>query len=290
MSETQKTKSKWSIIQSSLSVLTPVLIGVVGFFFQSKQSDIAQNQKGIELQISSIQSQISNVEAMEPFMKMISSEDRTLSIMGAYAIYMLKKETDPGIAAEMILAPQKLHLIDVLQDIGANDTIFESVVSRFSENVLNITSNELKFIDDETNTDSLQLTDRQRYALKVVNKINQAKSVKIDLGKGKAENKETIDKKASTPLNESKTTKPVGWLYLGNINERLLIDRIPTISNIKTSTFNLLIDANLRINKPQPPNYKLPRFVRVVNKGDAIKIDTFTVDKKGHYWARVIFQ
>jgi hypothetical protein len=252
MSETQKTKSKWAIIQTSLTIFTPIFIGVIGFILNS--------------QISNIESQISNVKAMQPFMKMIADEDVTTSKLGAYAIYMLKKDDDAEMAAQMILAPGKKHLLDVLIDIADRDLIVKKVVNNTLKNV-NITSEK----------DSTKLSEIQKYALEIINSIDM----------------ETANESVSQPNDDTSETKPPikkEWLYLGNFKGNnksdRVIDEIPVINNIYT----LVKDSNVRINKPQPPNYKLPRFVRVANKGDEIKIDTFTVDKKGHYWARVIFQ
>jgi len=125
--------------------------------------------------------------------------------------------------------------------------------------------------------DSTKLSEIQKYALEIINSIDM----------------ETANESVSQQQNGTSETKPPvkkEWLYLGNFKETNKSDRvineIPVINNIYT----LVKDSNVRINKPQPPNYSLPRFVRVASKGDYIKIDTFTVDKKGHYWARVIFQ
>jgi hypothetical protein len=259
MSETQKSKSKWAIFQSSLTVLTPVLIGVLGLIFSSNQSNL-QNQ------ISQIDRKISNVKAMEPFMEMIADKDITTSKLGAYAIYMLKKDDDVEMAAQMILAPGKRHLLEVLIDISDRDAVVKKVVNNTLKNV-NITSEK----------DSTKLSEIQKYALEIINSIDM----------------ETANESVSQPQDNISDTKPPAkkeWLYLGNFKGSNKSDWVIKEKPSMNTIYALVKDANVRINKPQPPNYALPRFVRVANKGDAIKIDTFTVDKKGHYWARVIFQ
>jgi hypothetical protein len=259
MSETQKSKSKWERFQSALPVITPLLIAAIGVF-------ISLQQNSLQNQISNIESQISNVKAMKPFMEMIADEDVTTSKLGAYGIYLLKKKDDPRMAAQMILASGKKHLLDVLIDIADRDTIVKKVVNNTLKNV-NITSEK----------DSTKLSEIQKYALEIINSIDM----------------ETANESFSQPQDGTSETKPPvkkEWLYLGNFKgtntEDWVIKKKPSMNTIYT----LVKDANVRINKPQPPNYSLPRFVRVASKGDAIKIDTFTVDKKGHYWARVIFQ
>ncbi len=167
MADQKKSRSGWDNIQSVILLLTPVLIAVLGYFFNKSLSDI--------------QGQIANVSAMKPFMEMIASKDITKSKMGAYAIYMLKKEDDPEIAAQMILAPGKQHLLDVLVDIGTRDPAIKEVVNNVLANL------------DMTEVDSTtQLSDIQKNALEIINKID----------------KQQTSKSAASQLNE--------LLYLGN--------------------------------------------------------------------------
>ncbi|GGD54135.1 hypothetical protein [Muriicola marianensis] len=251
MSETKKSKSAWEITQSIILLLTPVLVAVMGYFFNRS--------------LTQIESQIANVSAMQPFMEMIADKDITTSKMGAYAIYMLKKDDDPQIAAQMILAPGKPHLMDVLVDIGTRDTAIKNVVNRVLENI------------DLNPGDSVQLShlsDIQRNALQIIDKIDE----------------QTANATEFATTNEEQKIAAVDWLYLGNFTPGLTSDRIIAGTPKEGETYDLIKGANVRADKPRKENnYRLPQFVRVAKKGSKIKIDTLTTDKKNHKWARVYF-
>ena len=248
MSESNSNTRAWEITKSVILLLTPVLVAVMGYFFNRS--------------LTKIEGQIANVEAMRPFMDMIADSSVTKSKMGAYAIYMLKKDDDPELAAQMILAAEKDHLLDVLYDLGTRDTVIRNKINSVFSNVQ---------ILDTTN-----LTDMQLNALEVSKKIE----------------KQAIAEEALVEDN-SERAPAKDWLYLGNfksdppsqwvVNEKLNL-------NSKGKTYTLIKDANVRRTKPQPPNYSLPAFVRVANAGEQIEIDTLTFDKKGHCWARVWFK
>ncbi|QBA64968.1 hypothetical protein [Muriicola soli] len=245
MSEQKKSRTPWDIIQSSILLLTPVLVAVMGYFFNKS--------------LTEIESQIANVTAMKPFMEMIADPDITTSKMGAYAIYMLKKDDDPQIAAQMILAPGKQHLLDVLVDIGNRDTAIKSVVNHVLDNL------------DLSSGDTSQLSDIQKNALSIIDKID----------------KQTASELIDTDEGEPSATD---WLYLGNFSPGQKNDRIISERPQKGQDYILIKDANVRADKPRKENgYKLPSFVRVAKKGSTINIDTLTIDKKGHNWARVRF-
>ncbi|MBT8263781.1 MAG: hypothetical protein HKM92_00425 [Arenibacter sp.] len=241
MSETKKSKSAWEILQSSILLLTPVLIAVMGYFFNKS--------------LTELESQIANVSAMQPFMEMIADSNTTKSKMGAYAIYMLKKD-DPEIAAQIIMAPAQSHLTEVLQDIGRRDTVVYAVLQR--------TISASSAIDDSL------LTDKDRYLLDVMDKIDQAKY---------------SDENVSMETDE-----PDGWLYLGVRNEKLIVGVAPTLDNYLNTEFTLTKATNLRQGNPQPPNYRLPKLIRVINEGTSFKVKTLDEDKKGHVWVEVIIQ
>jgi len=242
MSETRKSKSAWEILQSSILLLTPVLIAVMGYFFNKS--------------LTELESQIANVSAMQPFMEMIADSNTTKSKMGAYAIYMLKKD-DPEIAAQIIMAPAQSHLTEVLEDIGRRDTIVYAVLQRT--------------ISASSVQDTALLTDKDKYLLDVMDKIDQAKY---------------SNENVSTETNE-----PDGWLYLGNKNEKLIVAKTPTDENIQSTEFTLNSATNLRQSNPQPPSYRLPKFIRVINEGTSFKITTLDdSSKKGHLWAQVVIQ
>jgi hypothetical protein len=242
MSESKRTKSVWDILQSVILLLTPVLVAVMGYFFNKS--------------LTEIESQIANVSAMKPFMEMIADSNITKSKMGAYAIYMLKKDDDPEIAAQMIMAPAQAHLTEVLEDIGRRDTIVYAVLQRT--------------ISASSGKDTTLLTEKDKYLLDVMDKIDQAKY--------------------SNENVSSETSEPDGWLYLGNKKENLIVNKTPTEDNYKSSEFTLKKATNLREGNPQPPNYRLPRLIRVIKEGTSFKIKTLDVDKKGHVWVEVIIQ
>lgn len=248
MATDSKSGKAWEGIKSVILLLTPVLVAVLGFFFNKS--------------LNKIESQIANVEAMRPFMDMIADTSVTKSKMGAYAIYMLKKDDDPEMAAQMILAAQKEHLIDVLIDLGTRDSVIKNKITSVFSSIQIL--------------DSTSLTGMQRDAIAVSKKISQ--------------------QQLASPEKEDNNNNRVAteWLYLGNQNEHSSkwvikdLDIIFDSDNWK-SPITLLKDSNVRKSKPAPPNYKMPAFVRVANKGEKITIDTFEVDKKKHVWARVFF-
>jgi len=109
----------------------------------------------------------------------------------------------------------------------------------------------------------------------------------------KIENPDQSDIKISD--GEDKT-EPDGWIYLGNGNRLViddpsdLINKNPNWENIKRETFTLKQGINLRIDKPRPPNYRNQKLLRVLQEETEFTIDTFTIDKKGHHWARIMVQ
>lgn len=246
MSETRSNSRTWEITKSIIILLTPVLVAVMGYLFNRS--------------LTKIESQIANVEAMRPFMDMIADTSETKSKMGAYAIYMLKKDDDPELAAQMILAAEKDHLLDVLYDLGTRDTIIRNKINSVFSNVQIL--------------DSTNLTEMQQNALKVSKKIERQAIVESE--------------------KEGDLKEPAkDWLYLGNFENEppsqwVVAQRLTPSS--KGETFTLVKDANVRKSKPQPPKYKLPGFVRVANAGEKIEIDTLTFDAKGHCWALVRFK
>ena len=82
-------------------------------------------------------------------------------------------------------------------------------------------------------------------------------------------------------------TVPDGWIYLGNKNSKLIVNRPVNEASLKTVEYTLRKGANMRVNKPQPPSYKNQKLIRVLEEGTSFIIDTFTIDKKGHVWAHI---
>jgi hypothetical protein len=247
MTTNSKGAKAWEGIKSVILLLTPVLVAVMGFFFNKS--------------LNKIESQIANVEAMRPFMDMIADTSVTKSKMGAYAIYMLKKDDDPEMAAQMILAAQKEHLIDVLIDLGTRDSVIKNKIHSVFSNVQIL--------------DSTSMTGMQLDALKVSKRIAEQEIAEAEV------------------QEDGVPSSATDWLYLGSQKEspsKWVIENLNQISEEWNDWIPLVKDSNVRKSKPEPPSYRLPAFVRVANKGEMIKIDTFTVDSKGHVWASVWFQ
>ena len=259
-------KRSWKIFISAMPILTPLIVLFLGFYFDKS--------------LTKIEGQIKNVEAMQPFTKMIADKDVTTSKMGAYAIYMLKKDDDPQMAAQMILAPGQPHLFDVLWDIGKRDSIVYGVIQRVMQDV----------DTGGKDPDSVKnISEMERYALKLINNIDNS-DIKFT---------ETIDINAieSDPTDASipgspaarEKLPPDGWLYLGTKNA-LISNKMPNLKDLGTEIYKLKKAVNLRTGKPQPPDYRNKNFIRVVENGSEFKIDTFTVDRKRNVWASVRIQ
>ena len=73
-----KDKSTFDRFQSLMTILTPILVVAIGAYL---------NQN-----ITRVESEIKNVEAMKEFFELIAGEDVGKAKMAAYALYMLNKE------------------------------------------------------------------------------------------------------------------------------------------------------------------------------------------------------
>ncbi len=71
-------KSTLDKIQSLMTILTPILVVAIGAYL---------NQN-----ITRVESEIKNVEAMKPYFDMMAGEDAAKAKMAAYALYMLNRE------------------------------------------------------------------------------------------------------------------------------------------------------------------------------------------------------
>lgn len=265
-------KSFFEIIQSIFMLITPVLVAFLGYFFNNK--------------VDEIQNKIDNVEAMIPFMNMLlDNDDKTKNIMGAYGIYMLKQGQDSKIAARMIAATQKSHLADVLRDIGKEDDSVRKVLDDLYENPLGITPEEYSALDDSIKT-TLDLTPLQKYALEVKHDIDLS-SLRKEASEETVESKEGNVRKEE-PATVAKTNYTAdGWIYLGNINTGLIVNK-PDQNSIKTAIYKLKKATNLRTGKPEKSNgYKLQSFVRTLKEGSEVKILELDIDKNGHFWVQV---
>ena len=267
-------------------LITPILVAGLGYFVNNK--------------VDELEKRIAPVEAMKPFMEMLSDTAVTKNIMGAYGIYMLKKGDDSKIAAQMISATRKDYLIDVLIDIAEDDEYVKQWLIESSQNDENVTPDQL-LVYDETKDDStnLNLTDYQKYLLRVTGKLERSelrKEVNI-------KNTQVND---STNAGEEFNFEPNGWVYLGQGSRLIVTDEDrkfliseglklfnkeePDLETIKSKTYTLSNSVNLRSDKPRPPDYKNKPLIGVMQKGTRFKINTITVDKTQHVWAEIIIQ
>jgi len=115
-------KDLWDKVQIFFIILTPLILGIGGFFINSAQQEISDN-------ISKLEQTVSTVEAMIPYFDMLVGDDTNKAKMAAYALYMLNKE-DPEMAVSLILAANRGELIDVLKDLGNRDTLILSIVAK----------------------------------------------------------------------------------------------------------------------------------------------------------------
>jgi hypothetical protein len=265
-------KSLFEIIQSVFMLITPILVAFLGYFFNNK--------------VDEIQNKIAPVEAMLPFMKMMTdTSDVSQNIMGAYGIYMLKEGEDSKIAARMIAATQKSHLADVLRDIGKDDDSVQKVLNDLLDNPLGITPEEYSSLDDSIRN-SLGLTPLQIYALNIKHDIDLSNLRQDATEETTASKEENVRKEESSEVAKTNYSAD-GWIYLGNINTGLIVNK-PDQNSIKSDIYKLKKATNLRTGKPEKSNgYKIQRFLRTLKEGSEVKILKLDIDKKGHFWVEV---
>ena len=264
-------KSPFVIFQSIFTLLTPVFVAVFGTIINlnvnKTEAKINEMKAEMDMLRTEQDLQINPVEAMEPFMIMLSHPtDITKNIMGAYGIYMLKKGQDSRIAAQMIAASQKEHLEDVLRTIGKDDDSVQKYLDELGENAQGISA--LEFTSFSENSEEIkELSDMQKYALKVRATIEQTKIGERD--------------------NQTTNTL-TGWIYLGNKNTGLIIKSY--IEGDNNKTYELLSGTNLRKDRPDPNTFKLAQKIKALSKGTSVKIIESNPDKKGHVWAQIAVQ
>lgn len=101
-------------VQVIFTVLTPLLLGVGGFFISSSQSKISESLDRLEKTISS-------VEAMKPYFDMLAGEDPAKAKMAGYALYMLNRE-EPDMAVRFIMAANHREVpYEILAELGKKD-------------------------------------------------------------------------------------------------------------------------------------------------------------------------
>ena len=136
-------KSTIRYVVDFLSILTPILVAVGGWLINAK--------------VSRIEKTVTYVEAMKPFMEMMTDSSEAKSKMAALAIYMLQKDDEPELAAKVILAPGQQHLIEVLKDLAIQNPEIQNELQRYVEKIGDVDSN---------------LTTAQRGALEIIQDVN----------------------------------------------------------------------------------------------------------------------
>lgn len=115
-------KTLWDKVQVIFTILTPLILGIGGFFINATQQEISNS-------ISRLEQTVSSVEAMRPYFDMLAGSNPAQARMAAYALYMLNKE-DPEMTVSLILAANRKELNDVLKDIGNRDPNILAIVSK----------------------------------------------------------------------------------------------------------------------------------------------------------------
>lgn len=283
----KQSKSLISNLQPFLAILTPLIVAVFGTMINSSVNKTEQEINAMKAQMDKLKTEmdlkIGPVKAMKPFMDMLSEDSTTArNIMGAYGIYMLKKDDDSKIAAQMIASTQKEALFDVLTDIAEDDSVVRNWINRFKVNAANVTSDELVVLEGN-NTKIDNLSEYQRYLLKLTGELERSEL--------KKEDDTTNDEE---DINANAIREPAGWIYLGNGSNLVINDPEKMVikstdwAKVKEKTFVLQKSINLRKGKPKPPNYKNQKLIKVLQKDTEFKIDTFTIDSKKHVWAKII--
>jgi hypothetical protein len=266
-------KSTFIRFQSLVTILTPVIVAVGGFYGYLLQKDVAAAElkaTAAQNQIAEIETSIRNVEAMETYFKMMGGDNDAEAKMAAYALYMLNKD-DPEMAVSMIMAPGKDYLVSVLIDLGSREPKIFAEVQKILA----------------TQDDSRDGTDMQKAAQKIIWDIgtpasfaNAATDAATDPGTDAA-----LD-----PATVAATDDPGAWCYLGDFGDpediRIVLDE-ETMPE-KGIKYTLNRGVNLRSDYPNKANGWKPAGVTgIARDGDEITIVQLDIDKKKRVWAKV---
>lgn len=116
-----------SFFEQSQLVVT-VITGIIGIWLTisqhslaERQAEIKKAQDSISTRLSLIQSDRETVESVSKYFDLLSGTDTTKAKMGAYAVYMLKRD-DPEMVVSLIMAADKPSLRNsVLTDLANRD-------------------------------------------------------------------------------------------------------------------------------------------------------------------------
>jgi hypothetical protein len=160
---------------------------------------------------------------------------------------MLNKE-DPGMAVSMIMAPENPELMAVLIDPGSREPAIWEEVKKILE----------------TEDDTREQTSMQNTAQKIIGGIGKAGAI-------------------------STAAELQGWSYLGDFSSGsgTRVELPPGKLPEKDKSYELVMDTNLRADKPKPPAYSLASITGVATSGKTITINELDVDRKNRVWAKV---
>jgi hypothetical protein len=252
-------KSTFNQFQALVTILTPVIVAVGGFYGYMLQEEVARAEAkatAAQTQIAEIETSIRNVEAMETYFKMMVGDNNAEAKMAAYALYMLNKE-DPEMAVSIIMAPGREELLSVLIDLGSREPKILAEVQKILE----------------TQDDTREGTSMQQTAQKIIGDIGNSAIV--------AE----ADADAVAAPEESGR-----WSYLGNFatGDGVRIDLQGADVPTDGRSYALTMDVNLRSDYPQKDNaYKSGSIIGVARKGDEITIMEWKPDSKQRVWAKI---
>jgi len=227
-------KSTFEKIQSALAVLTPIL--VVGFGAYLNQN------------ITKVENQIKNVEAMKPYFDMMAGDDPGTAKMAAYALYMLNKD-DPSMAVSMIMAPQKSELMDVLIDLGSREPKIWDEVKKILDTA------------DETRGE----TPMQETAQKIIGGIGTV---------------------ATTVTSAKIVGWCYLGDFSSPESVRIKLDKGETLPK-EDGSYELIQAVNVRADMPRSPTYSLANITGVAAAGSTIEIVEMDMDSKKRVWAKV---
>ncbi|MBW3572503.1 MAG: hypothetical protein KY467_15485 [Gemmatimonadetes bacterium] len=112
--------------QSQLAVT--LLTGIIGIWLTvsqhsmaRRQAEIKETQDSISTRLSTLEHDRETVESVSKYFDLLTGTDTTKAKMGAYAVYMLKRE-DPEMVVSLIMAADKPSLRNsVLADLANRD-------------------------------------------------------------------------------------------------------------------------------------------------------------------------
>ncbi len=105
-----------------------VATGLIGLWLSvsqhslaKRQAEIKEAQDAINVRLSTLKSDWETVESVSKYFDLLSGQDTTKAKMGAYAVYMLKRD-DPEMVVSLVMAADKPSLRNsVLTDLANRD-------------------------------------------------------------------------------------------------------------------------------------------------------------------------